>query len=1012
MNQMVLENSKISIKEAQKIVALNYDIKGSVEKLDGEIDFNFKIQSTKGKNYLLKISRPNFESDYIDFQIKLLDHLNKNCEIEIAENKLTIDGNKSCIIKDNQGRDRSVRLLSWTEGRLWSSVNPINKSLRKGLGSNTAILDKSLINFKHSFSKREIEWDISNSLWVEEHIDKFDANQKTILIKFIIDFKRNLTLYNDLPKSIIHNDINDNNIIVSNDLLNPSVKSIIDFGDSIFTQTINDLAISCSYGIMNINDPLAACCEIISGYNSISNISDNELKLLYNLIAMRLVISVTKSLINRFEEPDNKYLLISEKPAWALLKKWIEVDQEFAYYSFRKACGLNSHPHQKKFFEWTTENQFSINDLFPNIKQNEFYNIDLSVGSKWIGSRNEIEDLDLFQYKIEKLQKENPNKIITGGYLEPRCIYSSSSYEKIGNFGNESRTIHLGLDFWLPPGTQVNSMFDGEVIAAVNDKGNKEYGGLVIIKHNINNLEFYTLYGHNTVESVLKNTIGKKIKKGDKIAEIGDYPENGNWAPHLHFQIMLSMLNYKVDYPGVCYYNQIDVWSDLCPNPNLLFKAKILENNLQDTDDELIKFRNENLGKSLKLHYDKPIHIVRGEGVYLIDKFGKKYLDTVNNVAHVGHENESVVSEGQSQMSVLNTNSRYLHKSINELSKELLETLPKELSVVHFVNSGSEANELAIRMMKSHTGENDIIVSEHGYHGNTNICVDISSYKFDGKGGKGAPENTHVISMPTEFNGKYKGKNIIDSYIGEVESCVENIRSKKRGLGGFIIEPIISCGGQVELPQDFLKKSYEIIRKNGGICISDEVQVGCGRLGKSFWGFQLHDVVPDIVTIGKPLGNGHPIGAVVCTKEIAESFANGMEFFNTFGGNPVSCSIGTKVLRIVKGQNLQENSKKVGNYFKKVLKELSKEFDIIGDVRGQGLFLGIEFIDQKMNPLHLETKYIVNRLKEFGILTNLDGPKNNVIKIKPPLTFCKDNCDKFIFYIRQILNEDFLNKQL
>ena len=1009
---MSLERSKISIKEILKILELNFDVKGSIKELVGEVDYNFKVESKCGKNYLLKISGPNFESDYIDFQIKLLDHLNKNCEIEIAENKLTIGGNKSCIVKDNLGRDRSVRLLTWTEGRIWSSVNPINQSLRKKLGSITAILDRSLINFKHSFSKREIEWDISNSLWVEDHVDKFDANQKIILTKFILDFKRNLTLYNDLPKSIIHNDINDNNIIVSNDLISPSVKSIIDFGDSVYTQTINDLAITCSYGIMNLNDPLSACCEIITGYNEILNINDAELKLLYNLIGMRLVISVTKSLINRSKEPDNKYLLISEKPAWNLLKKWTEVDPEFAYYSFRNACNLNSHPNQKKFYEWAQENHFSVNDLFPNIKQNEFYNIDLSVGSKWIGSRNEIEDLDLFQYKIEKLQKQNPNKIITGGYLEPRSIYTSSSYEKLGNFGDESRTIHLGLDFWLPPGTEVNSIFDGEVVAAVNDKGNKEYGGLVIIKHNINNLEFYTLYGHNTVESVLKNTIGKKIKKGDKIAEIGDYPENGNWAPHLHFQIMLSMLNYEVDYPGVCYYNQIDVWRDLCPNPNLLFKATNLENNKQDTDDELIKFRDENLGKSLKLHYDNPIHIVRGEGVYLIDKFGKKYLDTVNNVAHVGHENESVVSEGQSQMSVLNTNSRYLHKNINELSKELLDTLPKELSVVHFVNSGSEANELAIRMMKSHTGENDIIVSEHGYHGNTNVCVDISSYKFDGKGGKGAPENTHVISMPTEFNGKYKGQNIIDGYLGEVESCIENIKSKKRGLGGFIIEPIISCGGQVELPQGFLKKSYEIIRKNGGVCISDEVQVGCGRLGKSFWGFQLHDVIPDIITIGKPLGNGHPIGAVVCTKEIAQSFANGMEFFNTFGGNPVSCSIGTKVLRVIKDQNLQENSKIVGNYFKEVLKKLSKEFDIIGDVRGQGLFLGIEFIDQNMNALHQETKYIVNRLKEFGILANLDGPKNNVIKIKPPLTFCKDNCDKFIFYIRKILNEDFLKKQL
>ena len=1007
---MSLERSKISIKEILKILELNFDVKGSIKELVGEVDYNFKVESKCGKNYLLKISGPNFESDYIDFQINLLEYLNKNCEIEITKSELTIEGSRSCIVKDGLGRDRCVRLLSWVEGRLWSSVNPINKSLRKELGYKAAILSNSLINFKHSFSKREIEWDISNSLWVEDHLDKFDTDQKKILKTFIIDFKKNLPLYNDLTKSIIHNDINDNNIIVSNDLLNPSVKSIIDFGDSVYTQTINDLAVTCSYGIMNVNDPLAACCEIISGYYNISSITDNELKLLYNLIAMRLVISVTKSLINRFKEPDNKYLLISEKPAWELLKKWVEVDSEFAYYSYRKACDLNAHPEQNNFYKWALENRFSVTDLFSFIKKNKLYKIDLSVGSKWIGGRNEIEDLELFQHKIEKLQKKYPDKIITGGYLEPRSIYSSNSYEKIGNYGDESRTIHLGLDFWLPPGTKVNSMFDGEIVVAVNDKGHKEYGGLLILKHNIQDLEFYTLYGHNTVESVLKNKVGSKVKKGDVIAEIGNYPENGNWAPHLHFQIILSMLNYKIDYPGVCYFNQMEIWKDLCPDPNLLFKSIDLDNDKHESDEELIKYRHKNLGKSLKLHYDKPIHIVRGEGVYLIDYYGRKYLDTVNNVAHVGHENESVVNEGQNQMSILNTNSRYLHKNINDFTKELLKTLPKELSIVHFVNSGSEANELAVRMMKSHTGENDIIVSEHGYHGNTNICVDISSYKFDGKGGNGAPEHTHVIPMPSKFNGKYQGENSVDDYVGEIEKCIENIKTKKRKLGGFIIEPIISCGGQVELPKGFLKKSYEIIRKNGGICISDEVQVGCGRLGKSFWGFQLHDVVPDIITIGKPLGNGHPIGAVVCTKEIAESFANGMEFFNTFGGNPVSCSIATQVLKVVENQNLQENAKIVGEYFKKELKKLTNEFDLIGDVRGQGLFLGIELIDQKMNSLQKKTKYIINRLKKFGILSNLDGPKNNVIKIKPPLTFHKDNCDKFIFYIRKILKEDYLNK--
>ena len=509
---------------------------------------------------------------------------------------------------------------------------------------------------------------------------------------------------------------------------------------------------------------------------------------------------------------------------------------------------------------------------------------------------------------------------------------------------------------------------------------------------------------------MLKNKIGSKVKRGEIIAEVANYPENGNWAPHLHFQIMLSMLNFKVDYPGVCYSKQEDVWEDICPDPNILFKKIGLSSITNQTNTQIIDYRKKHIGKSLKLHYDKPIRIVRGEGVYLIDHKGNKYLDTVNNVAHVGHENEEVVSVGKSQMSVLNTNSRYLHENINHLTKEILSTLPNELNVVHYVNSGSEANELAIRMMKAHTGNNDIIVSQHGYHGNTNICVDISSYKFDGKGGSGAPENTHVIPIPNNFNGKYKGDTKDEKYVDEVRKQIKKIKLKKRGLGGFIIEPIISCGGQVELPKGFLKKAYREVRKNGGVCISDEVQVGCGRMGKTFWGFQEHNVIPDIITVGKPIGNGHPVGVVVCTKEIAESFANGMEFFNTFGGNPVSCSIALEVLKTVKKKNLQKNARVVGDYFKKELKKLAKKNRIIADVRGQGLFLGIEFLDYDNKPQSEEAQYIINRLKDFGILSSVDGPFNNVIKIKPPLIFSKSNCDLFLKYFKKILREDFVAK--
>ena len=199
-----------------------------------------------------------------------------------------------------------------------------------------------------------------------------------------------------------------------------------------------------------------------------------------------------------------------------------------------------------------------------------------------------------------------------------------------------------------------------------------------------------------------------------------------------------------------------------------------------------------------------------------------------------------------------------------------------------------------------------------------------------------------------------------------------------------------------------------MVREAGGICISDEVQTGCGRMGKTFWGFQLHEVVPDIVTIGKPLGNGHPIAAVACNQEVANRFANGMEYFNTFGGNPVSCAIATEVLRTVKREKLQENALQVGEFLKTELKELSKEFSIIGDVRGQGLFLGIELVDTNLNPLEEQTTYLANRMKDHGILMSTDGPNHNVLKIKPPLVFSKENAEELIYYLQKILAEDFM----
>ena len=1006
-----MEYSKIKITadQAIKIAAENFNVQGRAKTLPGEIDFNFKIDASDGKQYILKVSRPNENGDYLDFQQKLLLYASEHAK-DLTSPEVIPDsqGNLISEINDDFGQIRKVRLLSWISGRVWSGVNPQLDDLRYSLGEQCGRLTRALQGFDHPEAHREFVWDVAQGVWTTTHLQLFDVGEREIVSYFQDQFKQAGSSYSQLRKAVVHNDANDNNVIVSGDLIDPKVVSAIDFGDSVHTQIINDLAVACAYAIMGHNDPLEAALPIVRGYHKAFPLEETELEHLYIAIAMRLVISVTKSAINKKEEPDNTYLLISEKSAWELLRKWRDINADFAHYSFREACGYTAHPKEGKFSKWTNRRSFSLEKLFPSIGCNTIQPLDLSVSSKWLGHEKDFNDLDHFQYRLNKLQGEHPSKILAGGYLEPRPIYTTSSYDKIGNKGRESRSIHLGVDFWLPEATPVHALFDGEVVTAVNDAGDKEYGGLVIIRHREEGLEFYTLYGHLSVGSATRHKLGVHLKAGDEIGVLGSREENGNWSPHLHFQIMLSMLHFKIDFPGVAYHSQISVWKSLCPDPNLLFKAKGLEGKEFTSNSDIIDYRKQHLGKSLSLQYKVPIKMVRGAGQYLMDQYGRKYLDTVNNVAHVGHEHPAVVRAGQEQMALINTNSRYLHENINELAKELLETLPPELSVLHFVNSGSEANELAIRMVKAVTGQRDIIASEVGYHGNTNMCIDISSYKFDGKGGQGAPEHTHIFPLPDAFRGKYRGKDTGEPYALEVKKQIDTVQAKGRRVGAFIIEPIISCGGQIELPEGFLAKAYQYVREAGGLCISDEVQVGCGRMGTTFWGFQLHAVVPDIVTIGKPLGNGHPLAAVACTQEVAEKFANGMEYFNTFGGNPVSCAIGAEVLRVVKREKLQAHALAVGTYLKKELGTLAQEFPIIGDIRGQGLFLGIELVNGQMEPLAEQTDYLANRMKDHGILMSTDGPDHNVLKIKPPMVFSQENAEELVFYLRKILGEDFM----
>jgi 4-aminobutyrate aminotransferase-like enzyme/Ser/Thr protein kinase RdoA (MazF antagonist) len=425
--------------------------------------------------------------------------------------------------------------------------------------------------------------------------------------------------------------------------------------------------------------------------------------------------------------------------------------------------------------------------------------------------------------------------------------------------------------------------------------------------------------------------------------------------------------------------------------------------------EETLSARKRLLGANVSLSYEKPLKIVRGFMQHLYDETGRPYLDVYNNVPLVGHSHPRVVRAIQAQVALLNTNTRYLHDHIVHYAERLTTLLPEPLRVCYFVNSGSEANELALRLARAHTGRDDVVVLEHAYHGHTSTLIDISPYKFAGPGGRGRKPWVHVAPLPDDFRGKFRRgqAQIGRKYAAQVGEILGECRREGNRAGAYIAETLPSVGGQIVFPPDYLAEVYKIARAEGVVCIADEVQVGFGRLGTHFWGFETQGVVPDIAVFGKPIGNAFPLAAVVTTREIAASFANGMEFFSTFGGNPVACAAGLAVLDVLRDENLQQNALTVGTRWMQDLRELQTKHSLIGDVRGSGLFLGIDLVSDRASraPATMQAGYVVNRLREEGILAGTDGPLHNVIKLRPPLCFTTADAARFTSTLSSILEE-------
>ncbi|MEM9777092.1 MAG: aminotransferase class III-fold pyridoxal phosphate-dependent enzyme, partial [Chloroflexota bacterium] len=578
---------------------------------------------------------------------------------------------------------------------------------------------------------------------------------------------------------------------------------------------------------------------------------------------------------------------------------------------------------------------------------------------------------------------------------------------------DERRAVHVAIDIFAEAKWPIHAPLDCKVHWVCYRPDDEDYGHLLILEHQTDEgVPFWTLYGHLGEETLELCKMGQTVKAGDQVGTLGRPDENGNWPPHLHFQLITDLLHFGDEFPGVGLNSQLAVWQSLSPDPSRMLGVPAgVVAPISRPKEATLAVRKEKIGRNLSIGYKNHLKIVRGWKQYLWDDRAQKYLDAYNNVPHVGHAHPAVVAAGQRQMEILNTNTRYLNDLLNEYAERLTATLPDPLSVCFFVNSASEANDLAIRLMKAYTGQKDMIVLDAAYHGHTNTLIDISPYKHDGPGGTGAPDWVHTASIADTYRGLYKADNPQAGikYAADVQTQIERIQGMGRGLGGFIAETCPSVGGQIIFPDGYLKAVYQHVKTAGGVTMADEVQTGYGRTGSHFYAFEQQDVIPDMVILGKPIGNGHPIGALVTTSEIADAFNNGMEFFSTFGGNTVSCATGIAVLDVVQQENLMAHANQVGSHLLAGLKELVGKYDIVGDARGSGLFLGLELVRDRdtLEPAAAEASFISNMMREHGILMGTDGPYHNVIKIRPPMPFDMSNADFLLETIDKVLKENF-----
>ncbi|MEP4035183.1 aminotransferase class III-fold pyridoxal phosphate-dependent enzyme [Pseudophaeobacter sp.] len=986
----------------------HWGITADLRRLDGEYDLNFMATGPDGTGYILKAMRPDCEAWLVEMQVQAFQHIASNTpDLPCPRVIPSSSGAAMLSLRDENGANRLCWILECLPGQCYAKVSPKSLALIHEVGAVLGGAGKALADFQHPGLERDFKWDLMRAGWIGAEIDSItDPKRQSLIREINTVFTKLEPVLAGLPKQAIHNDANDYNIMVTGELTQPRrVSGLIDLGDMCAAPRICDLAIAAAYIVLDHAAPEGALAALVAGYHSAYPLTPQEVDLIYPLLRARLAVSVVNSTLMALENPDDPYVTISQAPAWRFLETH-DLHPGLLGARLRAACDMPVVEGADRVMTWLQAERGNFAPLMGE---------DLSeapMGSLSVESSTWPQNP--FHMPLEEAARvgeefEDQGRIWLGYYHEPRLIYAEPAFRKGPYKASNRRTVHLAVDAFAPDFTPMFAPLDGEVFVVENRTGHLDYGGVIILRHETPAGDpFYTLYGHLDPECCDRLSPGDKIAKGAEFCRLGDHSMNGGWAPHVHFQLALTTEGIEADWPGVGDPDEMYMWRAICPNPAALLNLPDDKCHYTPTNkDEIRQGRQDHFGGNLSLTYSDPVMLVRGWKHHLFDEWGRPYLDAYNNVPHVGHAHPRIQAVAADQLKRMNSNTRYLHPAQTAFADKILSKMPDHLQVCFFVNSGTEANELALRLARAHTGAKGMVTPDHGYHGNTTGAIAVSAYKFNKPGGVGKADWVELVEVADDYRGSFirDDPDRAQKFADLVDPAIKALQERGQGIAGFIAETFPSVGGQIIPPKGYLPAVYEKIRAAGGICIADEVQTGLGRLGDYYFGFEHQGASPDIVVMGKPIGNGHPLGVLVTTREIAESFNNGIEFFSTFGGSTLSCRMGKEVLDIVDDEGLQENARSMGADLIAGLKALETKHACVGDIRGMGLFLGLELINADGSEATQICSYVKNRMRDHRILIGSEGPKDNILKIRPPLTIDAEGVEMILASLDSVLSE-------